>query len=382
MTSLGTYLTVMAGPSIPLPLPPPLGARIKSVTVTENDRARSAFSVVMDAGRTGPQGIVDSPVMTVSPLRANARVALVVTMGPVPVVLMDGVITEVELTPGGASQPAELRVTGHDASLLMDRHEVSTEHVGLEDSLQVLTIAGPYAAEGIVPNVIPPVNLDPPLPIERTPTQQGTDWSHIQALATTHGYVSYMIPGPLPGMSTLYWGPAVRIGVPQAPINVDLGPHTNVTSSPSFREDALGPEFVTGQVQDPQLGGVPIQTFAALVPPLAAAPLTVLHQPNIRTRTIHESGVGAMTAMARAQAITNNSANCVVATGTLDASKYGAILRPRGLVGMRGAGLANDGLWYVEQVVHHLSPGAYTSEFTVSREGYLPTVPALPSLGL
>ncbi len=379
MAGLGTYLTVMAGPSIPLPLPPPLGAQVRSVTVTENDRERSAFTIVLDAGRAGPQGIVDSPLMT-STLRANARISLVVTMGPVPTVLMDGIVSEVELTPASASRPAELKVTGHDVSLLMDRHEVSTEHVGLEDSLQVLAIAGPYAADGIVPTVIPPVSLDPPLPIERTPTQQATDWSHIQDLATTHGYVSYMIPGPLPGMSTLYWGPAVRVGLPQTPITVDMGPHTNVTGSPSFREDALGPEFVSGQVQDPQMGGVPVQTFAAVLPPLAAAPLTVLHQPNVRTRIIRESGIGAMTALARAQAITNNSANCVVASGTLDGAKYGAILRPRGLVGMRGAGLANDGLWYVEQAVHQLSAGAFSTAFTISREGYLPTVPALPAM--
>jgi KUP system potassium uptake protein len=41
--------------------------------------------------------------------------------------------------------------------------------------------------------------MDPPLPIERVPTQHDTDLRHLVMLAERHGYVAYVIPGPAPG---------------------------------------------------------------------------------------------------------------------------------------------------------------------------------------
>jgi hypothetical protein len=67
----------------------------------------------------------------------------------------------------------------------------------------------------------------------------------------------------------------------------------------------------------------------------------------------------------------------VVGEGELDGAVYGAVLRPRGLVGMRGAGWTYDGLWYVRKVVHEIAPGSWTQKFTIAREGYGSTVPAV-----
>ena len=39
--------------------------------------------------------------------------------------------------------------------------------------------------------------------------------------------------------------------------------------------------------------------------------------------------------------------------------RYGQILRARSLVGVRGAGLAFDGMHYVDSVTHNLKPGEY-----------------------
>lgn len=378
MSALGTRLTLLAGPSIPVPLPPDLTARVRQVTVTESDAGRSAFTVTLDAGRSGPMAALDTPALGMTPLRANNRVVLLLTLGVLPHVLMDGIVTETEYVPGSAESPAVVRVTGHDLSLLLDRHEVSTEHVALTDDLQVLAIVARYAADGLVPQVVPPPVSEPPLPIERTPTQQGTDYAHIQALAEEHGYVCYVDPGPVPGVSTLYWGPPMRTGALQKALSVDLGPDTTVIGSPTFREDVLTPEVVDGQVEDARTGTVvPVRTVAALRPPLAAMPVWAVHAGFVRTRAYRDSGVGAVTALAAAQARTDAAMNCVTATGRLDGGTYGAVLRPRGLVGMRGAGWSHDGLWYVQQVVHQLTQGSYTAEFTLAREGYGSTVPVV-----
>ena len=44
---------------------------------------------------------------------------------------------------------------------------------------------------------------------------------------------------------------------------------------------------------------------------------------------------------------------------------------------VRGAGWSHDGLWYVRSVEHDLRPGSYRQSFSIAREGYGSTVPAV-----
>ena len=44
-------------------------------------------------------------------------------------------------------------------------------------------------------------------------------------------------------------------------------------------------------------------------------------------------------------------------------------LRPRGLVGVRGAGYTHDGIWYVKRVTHTIKRGEYKQSFTLTRDG-------------
>jgi hypothetical protein len=67
----------------------------------------------------------------------------------------------------------------------------------------------------------------------------------------------------------------------------------------------------------------------------------------------------------------------VVANGELDALRYGDILQPRGVVGVRGAGYLHDGLWYVKNVRHRIRKENYTQSFTLAREGWGSTVPVV-----
>jgi hypothetical protein len=366
----GVHLTVLAGPTVAVPLPAAVTARLQSVRVTETDEERSAFSLTFDAGRSGPTGAPDT-VLAAAPVGTGSRVVLVVSFAAVPTVLFDGIVTRTEHTPG---TQATFTVTGEDVSVLLDRDERDAEHPGLDDYPQVLSILARYAAHGLVPMAVPPADMDPPLPIERVPTQHTTDLRHLVALAQRHGYVAYVLPGPLPGTSRFYWGPPVRIGVPQSAISVDLGPVTNATDV-RFRTDALSPVQVEGSVQDRRTGAVlPVRAAASLRPPLAAVPLWAT---GARTQRFRDSGVGATTALARAQSQVDRSIDAVVGEGVLDAARYASVLRPRGLVGVRGAGWSHDGLWYVRRVTHDLSPGSYRQSFTIAREGHGSTVPAV-----
>lgn len=82
--------------------------------------------------------------------------------------------------------------------------------------------------------------------------------------------------------------------------------------------------------------------------------------------------------MAEAQAASDRaSSEVLTAEGTLDGARYGSILEPRKLVGLRGAGLAHDGLYMVREVKHQIARGSYTQAFKLAREGLGSTVPVV-----
>jgi hypothetical protein len=372
----GTHLAVFAGPTVPVPLPQPLAARLLTITARETDDARSAFALTFDAGRSGPADFLDSPLFTLPALSSGARVSVVVTVRGVPQVMVDGFVTRLEHRPAGAGQ-SRLVVTGEDASWLLDREEVTRE-LPMDDYPQVLLLLAAYAAQGLVPLAIPPLDQDPPLPIDRVPQQRGTDLAHLATLAERHGYVIYAIPGPTPGLSTLYWGPSVRVGVPQPAITIGQLPSTNVVGDVAFTLDAHAPVDVRGRDRDRRTGvEVPIRTAPPLRVPLSALPLAVVRAGDTRVRLTRESGSSVVGTLARAQAAVDRGADAVTATGTLDGARYGGVLRPRGLVGVRGAGWAHDGLWYVRSVEHTWARGSWTQAFTLARDGYGSTVPAV-----
>ena len=73
------------------------------------------------------------------------------------------------------------------------------------------------------------------------------------------------------------------------------------------------------------------------------------------------------------------SADTVTGRGSLDVVRYGRVLQPRQLVGVRGVGPAFDGLHYVTQVRHTIRRGEYRQSFQLSRKGLVSTVPLVPS---
>lgn len=374
---LGTQLTVLAGPTIPVPLPQPLAARIVSVASRETDAARSAFSITFDAGRSGPAELMDSPLLAYPGLRIGSRVSIFVTTNAVPQVMVDGFITEVQHQPGSAPGTSKMVVKGEDVSWLLDKDEVSVERP-MDDYPQVLMILSSYTARGIIPMAVPPTDMDPPLPTDRIPQQRGTDHAHLWLLARRHGYVTYAFPGPAPGTSTYYWGPPVRAGVPQPAVTIGQPPSTNVVGEVAFAVDAHGPVSVKGRDIDRRIGeAYPIRTGAPMRVPLSLKPLAVERAADTRVRLANESGSSTTGTMARAQALVDAGADAVTAKGKLDGSRYGGALRPRGLVGVRGAGYAHDGLWYVRSVEHTWSHGEWTQDFELARDGYGSTVPAV-----
>ena len=368
MSLFGTLFTLLIGPTVPLPAPTYLMEALERVEVQHSDSGRSGFQLIFKLGRD--QGdILDYKALAGPQLRPFSRVIMIVTFNAVPQVLFDGVVINQQLTPSEEPGGTRLTVTGEDLSVMMDLEEKSVEHPAQPETVIALKIIASYAQYGLVPTVIPPPTLDIPLPIERTPVQQGTDLQYLQQMAERYAYTFYVSPGPVPGVNTAYWGQPPRIGVPQRALNAGMGSESNLINI-SFDYDGMRPLFVEGTVQDRNFNTqLPVRTFASTRLPLVSQPAW-LTQPHARKKAFRESGQNTMQAFARAQAETDRSQDSVVrGTGELDALRYEAILQPRGLVGVRGVGFSYDGLYYVQQVSHTLERGSYRQRFTVQREG-------------
>jgi hypothetical protein len=369
---LGVNLTLLIGPTVPVPATPDIAEALQSVSVTQNDEGRSGFQLVLQIGRAGPTDLLDYALLLNPLLRPFNRVILMVLFNAMPKVLIDGLITNQQFSPGNAPGTATLTLTGEDVSIAMDMTKKRAEWPAMSEMVIANLIIGTYAQYGLIPTVMPPPSIDQPLPIERTPVQQGTDLEYLKTMAQRFGFVFYVEPGPVPGVNTAYWGPPKRAGLPQRALTVSQGPETNVDNI-NFTYNAMAPTIVDDVVQDRLTNtSLPVMTFASLrLPPLAAMPALPFQLPNVRTSLLEQSpGLSVIEAYARAQGVTDKSVDSVVtAQGELDALRYGGVLTPRGIVGLRGAGFTHDGLYYVKSVSHAISRGQFKQRFSLTREG-------------
>lgn len=376
MSLHGLHLTLLIGPTVPLPVPPSVLELLNDVEVTHSDEGHSGFQLVFKAMRS-TRVLIDFPLFLNPQFKPGNRVIVSASFGAVPTVLVDGIITNQQLTPPTGSDPAVLTLTGEDISLKMDQEEKSAEHLGLPDNLIAMKIIASYALYGMIPVVIPPLTLDVPMPVDGPRVQQATDLRYLNDLASRHAYVFYIKPGPVIGTNTAYWGPPIRVGIPQRALTVDMGPETNVESI-TFENNATEAKTVQGTVQDRLTNQrIPVMTFLTTRPPLALN-LPFLNPSTKRVERFRaESGQNAAQAMAQAQAQTDASMDVVKVEGELNTVKYGAPLQARGLVGLRGVGFSYDGLYYVKKVTHTIRMGQYKQKFTLTREGTGSTVPVV-----
>jgi len=298
------------------------------------------------------------------------RVVVAVTVNGQPKVLIDGVVTNSQYTPSpqGLSQ---LTVTGEDLTKVMDLQDLSgIPYPALPTFARVNAILAKYTPLGIIPKVIPGVGYVP-MPTDRIPRQKGTDLSYIKFLADRSGYEFYHDPGPRPGVSFAYWGPTIKVGRPQPALTMNSDAASNVESL-NFSYNNQESELPVAMIQEPFTKApipIPLLPLTPLNPPLGAAV-----PPPTRVRMINDSAkmsIAEATAMVMSQA--SKSANVVTANGSLNVLRYGRILQARKLVGVRGAGTAFNGDYYVESVTHKIKRGEYKQDFTLSRNALVST---------
>jgi hypothetical protein len=367
------HLSLLMGPQIPVPVPQPVTDALLSAQVTVTAGQRSGFQLGFDLAKTG---LINTTLLPSGFFDPKTRVILVVTVSGTPTVLMDGVIIRQEV--GIANQPGQstLTLTGEDLTVLMDLEERPGDSFpSMPHFAQVAVIVGRYAQFGIVPLVIPEIFPDVPMVTQRIDFQKGTDLGYVNELAKANGYVFYLDPGPAPGMSRAYFGPEVRLGVPQHALNVNMDGLSTVDQL-TFSFDGTAREEPQVRIQIPATRVstvLPVPEVSVLRPPLALKPA-----PALRKKVIEDTAKKDI-AQAQAEALAKaaESADAVSGSGQLDVLRYGFVLRPRELVGVRGAGITYDGLYYVKSVTHNLRRGSFTQNFTLAREGLISLTPTV-----
>lgn len=372
----GVHLTLLIGPGVPVPAPASVLDALESVQVTSGTD-RAGFQLAFAAGKASPLVTTLLPAGYLDPI--VTRVIVIVTVQGLPHVLMDGVVTRQEVAPSSEPGQSKLTVTGEDLSVLMDLVEMPfMRYPAMPEVAQIYAILAKYAAFGIAPIAVPPVIPALRLPIEGYDTHTGTDLEYIRQHARRCGYVFYVEPGPAPATSIAYFGPDIRIPVPQPALNVNMDAHTNVESL-SFSLDGTAKKIVVFTVLDPATRKVPIPipvpNVSVLRPPLGA-------RPTPPAKVEFAEGGGALEfpeAAKRALGMMFSASDAITGSGSLDVVRYGRPLRSRMLVGVRGAGLAYDGLYYVNSVTHNLKRGEYKQSFSLSRDGLISPTPAVPA---
>jgi hypothetical protein len=369
----GVNLTLLMGPLVPVPVPQVALDALTSVEVntTAEHGVPSGFTLTFTLSTKSPLHTLF--LLTGGGIVPLMRVIIIATINGMPQVLMDGVITRQNTSPGEGGR-STITITGTDLTTMMNLIDFDGfPFPAMPVNVRVMMILAKYAMFGIVPLVIPPILMDVPIPVERIPRQKGKDLEYVNLLAREVGHVFYLDPGPAPGVNVAYWGPEIKIGVPQPALNIDMDAHTNVESlSFNFDADKKTLPVVFIYIKETKVPiPIPIPDINPLQPPLGLIPPLPLKLDFLNDTADKSPMEAAMQGIAEA----GRSGDVVTGTGTLDVKRYGRVLKARQLVGVRGAGPAFDGLYFVQKVTHNIKRGEYKQSFTLTRNGLVSITP-------
>lgn len=262
----------------------------------------------------------------------------------------------------------ELPANGGEAKLVI---EVQDDGVALnrEHMRRVWGEDAPMPDLEILRELVAPLNLD----IDpasgtgqsaRALAMDGTPIQLLRARAVANGYELIFSEG------CVYFGPMRLEGEAQETIMVYAGSATNCLSW-ALSDDAQKPDAVGFEIAPRDQGADPV---VEIVTP---------DQPLLGTHAVAEEGAGLGTpsiwrisregdepeeaTRARAQAAVNENSFKIRATGELDGTLYGHVLRAGRLVRVDGTGSRNGGLYYVDKVNHSFTPDGYRQKFELIR---------------
>ncbi|SFR50732.1 phage late control D family protein [Litoreibacter janthinus] len=198
----------------------------------------------------------------------------------------------------------------------------------------------------------------------RALTQDATPIAFLQDRAKANGFEMIFERGEI------YFGPKRLESDPQAKIMVYAGSATNCLNF-EVSDEANKPDIVAWEKAPATDGAEAVTGEAVADLPLlgrypAASEGAGLGTPAIaRIKGEGDETVDEVTA--RAQGLVNEASFRIKASGELDGTLYGHVLRVGGTVTVDGVGSRNGGIYYVDTVTHQFSPDGYRQQFQLIR---------------
>lgn len=365
MPAISYTLLIGVAPGTP-PIPPLLPGLIDALQKIEIETSTDMASVFRLRFGITQTKLGDWTILQEDLFRPLVAVQIWVLIAPgLPQAIINGYVSSQQVIYDDEAGGSVLEVTGMDATMLMNLQE-KVMAWPMTDNAIAMAI---FAQYGILTQAIPtPPGLIEP---EGTTTQRGTDIRFLRRLAQRNGFKCFVQPQPQSGIDVGYFGPPlVPPALPDAVINVKMGPQTNVGEF-KIRYEMLRPTTTVA-------AGIDTRTRA----PQVAPALTVLYPlsmglegsllrilPPYGPPITLPADTGEMhlpELLAMAQGVTDNSAWAVVAEGSVGSDV--GVLRPGNILNVRGAGRVFNGAYYVTRVSHILdSCGSYSQRFEARR---------------
>lgn len=288
--------------------------------------------------------------------------------------VFDGYITGVHVDLGSEPGNTFVEVSGMDTSFLMSLEEKISAWPDMADSDIVEQIVGGYGV-AVTADSTSTVHQEN----DTTILQRGTDIQFVRDLAQRNGLEFYFKTGDKSGSITGYFQAPQLDGTPQADLAIHFGDNSNLRnfsahvsahrplSVKTVQMDIKANSPNQAQVSDSQLTKLGAKDANTLIggplgslvtPKDAAAQMLVQGPPTSDSTELNTL----------AQAVRDEAAWFIAATGEINSDAYQAVLRPHQLVLVKGAGKGYSGKYYVTRVVHEMKgDGSYTQKFEARR---------------
>lgn len=321
----------------------------------------SAFSMRFGIEQTDAG---DWSVLDQDPFKPLLPVQIRVQRGSgIPEAVLNGYVTEHHVDYSGTAGGSTLSVSGLDATLLMNLEEKVKAWSNMPDG----TIASSIFGDN---EMIPMVDVGSPVLTDPTGTtiQRTTDIRFLKRLAARNGVDCYVQAEPTSGVDQGFFKARSLSGSPDAVLSVGLGETETNVEDFRIRYDAAKPTTAKANGIDPGTKSAQPGEASSTAQQSLGSEGTLSRSSGSSTATVLPADLGLTQSgdlQKAAQAITDRSAWAVVAEGSVGLDV--ALLRPGGLVNIRGIGRLYNGTYLVTRVHLKLAAGQFEQRFEAQR---------------
>lgn len=337
-----------------------------------DDQLSLYTQVTAKIGFTGGQGLSGALGSAASSISGGLGGSSSGNDGLVPV--FDGYITEVKINLGSEPDTSTVEVSAMDTSVLMSLEEKVTTWDNMADSDIVQQIVSGYGVS-VQADSTATVHQDN----DTTVVQRASDLEFVRSLAARNGMEFYFETDSSSGDVTAYLQQPQLTGTPQPDLSVQFGDQSNLKSFSAVlngqrplavktqQTDVRSASPNSAQVSDTQLTKLGATDANSMI----GGPLNSLVTPQDTQAQMLLLAVPTSDAtelQTIAQAVRDEAAWIITATGEVNTDAYQGVLRPHRVVLIKGAGTPYSGKYYVSRVTHEMkTDGNYSQTFEAWR---------------